>query len=373
MERTPVELQPNESYRRIGIYSWGKGFLHRPAVPASEMGSLRYFTFPIPSLVMSNIQAWEAAVALAGPDEQGMVASNRFLPYVENEPNTVDLNFLKHYFLSDVGLAALRSASPGTQVRNRTLGRKLFEELMVPLPELSEQRRIAAHLDAVAEKVNALTKTFEEADGLLVLSNALPASLTALISSAGLGETTVGDLIDVINDTIHPGDDPQGAEEFIGLEHIAGHFGFRVGSRPLGDERGRKFRFQPGDVTYGYLRPYQNKVWCADRVGLCSVKQFVLRPKPGVDAQGLAFALRSSRILDPVIKSTNSLQLPRLSQKKLVSLPIWDVRSASSDVWYKAAQLTQKFSDIEQLRAKRNQALGALLPAARNEVFNSLR
>ena len=34
---------------------------------------------------------------------------------------------------------------------------------------------------------------------------------------------------------------------------------------------GRKPRFRTGDIVYGYLRPYLNKVWVADFDGLCSV------------------------------------------------------------------------------------------------------
>lgn len=146
--RDPVEVVPGERYRRIGIYSWGRGMIQHPAADGSEMGSLRYYTFPAGALVLSNIQAWEAAVAVSSSDEaEGFVASNRFLPYVPRDQDLVDVTYLAHYFVSEDGLDQLRRASPGTQVRNRTLGTGLFEAIEVPLPPIEEQRRIATHLN----------------------------------------------------------------------------------------------------------------------------------------------------------------------------------------------------------------------------------
>lgn len=155
LQRTPIEVDPTESYKRIGIYSWGRGMLYRPEVPGSEMGSLRYFTFPAGALMLSNIQAWEAAVAVTTEAEAGYVASNRFLPYVP-VTERVDVRYLAHYFVSEVGLEKLRAASPGTQVRNRTLGKKLFEALEIPLPPIEEQRRIADHLDSARMSISSV-------------------------------------------------------------------------------------------------------------------------------------------------------------------------------------------------------------------------
>ena len=44
----------------------------------------------------------------------------------------------------------LRRASPGSAGRNRTLGIAAFEDIKIPLPDLSEQQRIAARLDRLA-------------------------------------------------------------------------------------------------------------------------------------------------------------------------------------------------------------------------------
>jgi type I restriction enzyme S subunit len=147
--REHVAVDEAKTYRQLGIYSWGKGIIRREPVPGSELSKLRYFSFPPCALLLSNIQAWEGAVAVTSSDEAGFLASNRFLPYLPIDENSVDVGYLRHYFLSELGLTQIRRASPGTQVRNRTLGIKLFEDLQIPLPELDEQRRIATHLGAL--------------------------------------------------------------------------------------------------------------------------------------------------------------------------------------------------------------------------------
>jgi type I restriction enzyme, S subunit len=168
LERRAVVVEPGKSYRQIGIYSWGKGIIRREPVTGSELSKLRYFSFPPCALLLSNIQAWEGAVAVTGSDESGYVASNRFLPYLPFDENAVHVEYLRHYFLSEPGLTQIRQASPGTQVRNRTLGIKLFEDLLVPLPDIDEQRRIATHLDALDGLADLMARRAKVAQALPV-------------------------------------------------------------------------------------------------------------------------------------------------------------------------------------------------------------
>jgi type I restriction enzyme, S subunit len=168
LERRALVVDPGKSYRQIGIYSWGKGIIRREPAPGSELSRLRYFSFPPRALLLSNIQAWEGAVAVTGSDESGYVASNRFLPYLPIDEDAVHVEYLRHYFLSEPGLAQIGQASPGTQVRNRTLGIKLFEDLTIPLPDIAEQRRIAAYLESLDGLVGLMAQRTKVAQALPV-------------------------------------------------------------------------------------------------------------------------------------------------------------------------------------------------------------
>lgn len=82
---------------------------------------------------------------------------------------------------------------------------------------------------------------------------------------------------------------------FVGLEHIPPHEMRIEGVGSFADMRSAGSAFLPGDVLYGRLRPYLNKVWVADRAGACSGELLVLRPKAGMDARYIALNLHSQR------------------------------------------------------------------------------
>src|SRR5262245_11082025 len=79
--RNPVQLDPIERYTAIGVRSFGKGIFHYESKLGAELTTLRYFGVRPNELVVSNIKAWEGAVALSTDNDNGCVASNRFLTY----------------------------------------------------------------------------------------------------------------------------------------------------------------------------------------------------------------------------------------------------------------------------------------------------
>jgi len=199
---------------------------------------------------------------------------------------------------------------------------------------------------------------------------ALPPLVDELVRRVASDTATVGDLVDLVSDTVHPGDPFGEAASFVGLQHVERHTGVRVGDEGLDSIKGRKFRFKPGDVVYGYLRPYLNKVWAADRHGLCSVDQYVLRPKPGTDAEVLAYILRGQAFLDRAMELTHSLQLPRLRSGLLTALDVPVVAEAEAPkLAGRLDAVRDQVTEVATLREKQARAAKALTPAALNEVF----
>jgi type I restriction enzyme S subunit len=169
LERRPVEIAPTDEYVAIGIRSFGKGIFHYPSTPGAELSKLRFFDVHPDDLVVSNIKAWEGAVAIASDGEVGCIESNRFLSYTPID-DAIDVRYACYFFLSEAGLPLIQRASPGSADRNRTLAIDRFENLEIPLPDLAEQRRIVARVAVLipgAERVVALTERASE------LSNAL--------------------------------------------------------------------------------------------------------------------------------------------------------------------------------------------------------
>ncbi|MEV3964840.1 hypothetical protein AB0M34_28790 [Nocardia sp. NPDC050193] len=151
-DRIPVSVDPEQEYRTIGIRSFGKGIIHHPPKSGSDLSKLNYFSFLPERLVLSNLMAWEGGISVTGDFDSKFLASNRFFFYKAAD-DRVNISFVRHFLLSSTGLKLISSVCSSGAERNRTMGRKRFEALELPLPSREEQDRIAGTLDCVSERM----------------------------------------------------------------------------------------------------------------------------------------------------------------------------------------------------------------------------
>jgi type I restriction enzyme S subunit len=76
-----------------------------------------------------------------------------------------------------------------------------------------------------------------------------------------------------------------------------------------------KNKFNKGDVLYGKLRPYLNKVVIADNSGVCSTEIIPLNAEPYIDNRYLFYWLKSKQFLDFVNSVSYGVNMPRLGTK----------------------------------------------------------
>ena len=118
----------------------------------------------------------------------------------------------------------------------------------------------------------------------------------------------------------------QNAVTYIGLENLTQDTGEITGNvvaeRPA-EIKSLKNAFKPGDLLYGKLRPNLNKVWVADRKGICSTDIFVIRPIEGRAIPALyGYIFRSARFNDAVLTQLKGAQLPRIGWSSFAELQI---------------------------------------------------
>lgn len=149
--------KPQSGYRAVSIRSHGKGtfdrFVENPE--SVEMDTL--YVVKSGDIILNITFAWEGAVALVPPDHDGCLVSHRFptfLPKVE----TVDARYLRHAIRMSRFTYLLGIVSPGGAGRNRVLSKSDFLDLMVPIPPLDLQRRIATILDDAENAIAAEKK-----------------------------------------------------------------------------------------------------------------------------------------------------------------------------------------------------------------------
>lgn len=163
-ERTasPVEVESNGIYREIGIRSHGKGIFHKEPVRGETLGAKRVFRVVPGRLVFNIVFAWEGAVGVTSNRETGMIASHRFPMFGPTKPAQVDVEFLRRFFQSELGIRLLGDASPGGAGRNRTLNQKFTADIPIPVPPISEQTKIAAILSSVDDAINATQAVIDQ-------------------------------------------------------------------------------------------------------------------------------------------------------------------------------------------------------------------
>lgn len=371
-DRTPIDILPSVSYRKIGILSWGKGLIRYPETPGTEMGSMRYFEFPRSSLMFSNIQAWEGAVARTTPSEDEYVCSSRFFPYVPRHADAVDLRYLLEFFRSDQGLEVMRRCSTGTQVRNKVLNRKLLESAPVPIPPLDDQHRIAEHLDDLSRSATTDGKS--------------AAAETALATSTKMWLDSLPRrrLIEVAEFAPKPTRvDPSDAVTFVPMAAVDAETGTITDAKTrIRSEFGAGYRqFSPGDVIFARITPCMQNGNCAiysdaeHKTAYGSSEFFVLRPHNELMAEWLWLVLRSTWFTDrakEAFTGTAGQQRVPASFMKTIEIP-WPEDTeerASVDRLRGAADIAR---NADALRRRRDELASAILPAARNEIFRPFR
>jgi len=164
--RRPVEIDLDAAYPELGVRSFGRGTFHKPELPGAEVGNKKLFRICAGDLLFNIVFAWEGAVAVAQPEDEGRVGSHRFLSCVP-APETATVEFLRFYFSTPEGLQRLGEASPGGAGRNRTLGLKKLEALQVPVPLIDRQHWFD-RLQAKAREARAIrASTAQDVEALI--------------------------------------------------------------------------------------------------------------------------------------------------------------------------------------------------------------
>lgn len=164
----------------------------------------------------------------------------------------------------------------------------------IPIPPIDEQIRI---VEALEQHLSRLDKALSE----VAISMEREASFKrALLEKAFFGftgapPTTLGNHVQTRKTKGIPSTEPDA--KYLGLEHVESHRG-----RILGFDSASKYRsaspiVEEGDVLYGRLRPYLNKVVIAPSRLYASGEFIVMLPKNTLDKNFLKFILMSPRFL----------------------------------------------------------------------------
>ena len=153
--------KPNIPYLGIGLRSHGKGtFLKHDEQP--EKNSMDKFYVVRPNDLIVNITfAWEQAIAIVRPTDDGALASHRFPTYtfIEGKGHP---DFFRFFILQPRMKFMLELISPGGAGRNRVMSKSDFIKLEFQFPDFNEQTAIAKVLQAADKELQLLKARTEK-------------------------------------------------------------------------------------------------------------------------------------------------------------------------------------------------------------------
>ncbi|APH00490.1 hypothetical protein ASJ30_02230 [Janibacter indicus] len=372
LQRRLVEPELDRDYVEIGVRSFGRGLFLKEPISGAEIGSKRVFAIEPNDLVVSNIFAWEGAVAVAGDEVAGTVGSHRFMTWTTTQDH-VHVPFVAHFFASEAGLELLRAASPGSAGRNRTLSIKNLQDIKIPLPPIDEQRRIAAHLDAV-DRHSRVPPNRRAPEVERALLSALFDSDAHTRELGDLATVTRG--VTPILQSGGPGIVGQASVRWDGIDAAR----LKGVDASWESSRGPERRTQVGDLllnSTGEGTIGRCGLVDSESVGLLTdSKVLTVRVGTEVLADYLALYLRSpyGQAAIEAVKGANTTKQTELGVQRALRLRVPDPSKEEQrrvvSAWAAAAVPLEKFDRAER---HRSELISSLLPAARIEIFSAMR
>lgn len=332
-------------------------------------------------ILVSLTRPHRGAVARVLPEHDGIIASTGFAVVRDLETTRVDHDYLLMCLTASFGCDQMLMRSSGGNYPAIT--RDELSRILIPTISLESQRRLTALTDAARAERKA---KLAEADALLsgvddflleALGIAPPAEDTRRVFAVNLAQMsgqerinsdyyhpervqalrgleraadsmTVAPLVEIVNFERDQLKTP--GANYLSLAHVQSHTGELTDATDTAS--GNCFAYHTDDVLFARLRPYLNKVYCAEMDGCCSTEFHVLRVKDhkALLSEYLAAVLRSRLVLAQTTHMMTGNTHPRLTNDdvKNLMLPIPSLSVQESI----ASEIRRRRDTVRRLRAE---------------------
>ncbi|CFL01684.1 restriction endonuclease subunit S [Burkholderia pseudomallei] len=147
----PARVREDQSYPNFGIYSFGRGLFAKPPINGMQTSAGTLYRVRAGNFIYSRLFAFEGSYGLVDDAFDGSFVSNEY-PSFSIDRSRLEPRFLKAYFQVPNVWHAIAMGSKGVGSRRvRVQPDKVLAHCM-PLPPLTEQQALVAHLDALAAR-----------------------------------------------------------------------------------------------------------------------------------------------------------------------------------------------------------------------------
>jgi len=233
LKRVKSELAIDDSvtYKQVTVRLWNKGVILRGEQEGSEIKTKRQFYVKTGQLLMSRIDVRNGAIGLVPKELDGAIVSNDFWVYDFDE-NQIYPEFLTLYVNTPGFIEDANRTSSGTTKRIRA-EETAFLNINIPFPPLPEQRRIVAHIELLAARVNEAQRLREEVEKESELL------LRSIFADNSDGEATPTPMRELVS--LREPDVTVSPDEFY---HFAGTYSFGRGMFRGVKKKGNQFAYK---------------------------------------------------------------------------------------------------------------------------------
>jgi type I restriction enzyme, S subunit len=144
-----VPVRPDETYRPVGVYSFGLGLFAKPPLPGTGTKHASLYRLHESQFVYSRLFGWKGALAIVPTHFDGHHVSSEFPTFNVDQDRALPsyLGWLSRWApVWDL----LDSRAKGLGLNRKRVHVDQLLAVEVPLPSLGEQRRIVERMDRVA-------------------------------------------------------------------------------------------------------------------------------------------------------------------------------------------------------------------------------
>ena len=121
---------------------------------------------------------------------------------------------------------------------------------------------------------------------------------------------------------------------------------------------GTTTEYKIGDILISNIRPYFQKIWCADRCGGCSADVLCIRAKENTDSKYLYYLLSQQAFFDYVMSGAKGCKMPRGDKKQIMQ---WPVNIPAIDVQKKVVAILSSLDNKIRLNRRINDNFSKLI------------
>lgn len=166
LEEDAVPIMPSEAYLQVGVRGFGGGLFPKAAVSGIDTTYRAFNRLYEGALVMSQVKAWEGAVAVCGKDLAGMYVSPEYRTFRFDKKEA-----LAEYFATIVKTewfwSRLKDATRGVGARRERTRPEQFLSIEIPVPVLSKQQEAACIFSKIEVIKRLQTDTVAELDAMV--------------------------------------------------------------------------------------------------------------------------------------------------------------------------------------------------------------